>query len=121
MKTRIAVMGFALAGMFSASAFAADAAQVARGKATYENWCATCHAGGPVEGGRLLPGTSSLLMKYKGQRPGALDERTDLLAPYIQVIVRQGTGGMPFFRKTEVSNKELDDIAAYLTRNVKAP
>jgi hypothetical protein len=37
----------------------------------------------------------------------------------IKSVVRHGLFGMPITRKTEVSDAELDDIAAYLTRNRK--
>lgn len=94
-------------------------AQEARGKERYAYWCATCHAGDPREGGRYLPGTASLIAKYKGTKPGALEDRTDLSLPYIKMGIRRGSEGMPFFRKTEISDAEMDDIVAYLVRNAK--
>ncbi|PCJ39364.1 MAG: p-cresol methylhydroxylase [SAR86 cluster bacterium] len=97
---------------FSGSAFAAD---VARGENQFEYWCATCH-GPDMQEGRYLAGTAALLVKYDGQLPGALAERTDLAVEYVKFVVRQGSEGMPFFRKTEVSESELEDIAAYLSR-----
>ncbi len=109
----------ALIGATSGSAYAADAGQLARGKAKFDYWCGTCHAGGTFERGSPLPGTASLMMKYKGERPGALEDRTDLLPPYTMLVIRRGSGGMPFFRKTEISNSEMEDIAAYLARNTK--
>jgi mono/diheme cytochrome c family protein len=97
----------------------ARAAREARGKERYEYWCATCHAGDPREGGRYLPGTASLIAKYKGTRPGSLEERTDLTAPYVKLVIRRGSQGMPFFRKTEIPDAEMEDIAAYLARTTK--
>ena len=41
----------------------------------------------------------------------------DFVKPY----VRQGITVMPFFRKTEIDDSELDAIAAYLTRNNPRP
>ena len=119
-KAIIAVVGsgIALSGM-AGSAWAADAAQLALGKEKYEYWCATCHADGPRENGRLLPGTASLAAKYGSARPAALEARTDLLSPYVELVIRKGMEGMPFFRKTEISDAEMDDIAAYLSRNTK--
>ena len=93
--------------------------QIARGQEKYDYWCATCHAGDPREGGRYLPGTASLNAKYKGERPGALADRIDLLPPYIKLVIRRGMEGMPFFRKTEISDAEMKAIAAYLSRNTK--
>jgi len=48
-----------------------------------------------------------------------LEERTDLTAPVIKTFVRHGVLFMPTFRKTEISDADLDAIAAYLTRNNK--
>ncbi len=95
-------------------------AQVAQGKQLYEYWCATCH--GPGIGGmgsRYLPGEAALRAKYKGAVPGLLSERTDLTPEFVKLFVRQGITIMPFFRKTEISDPELEAIAAYLSRNRK--
>jgi hypothetical protein len=65
-----------------------------------------------------LPGTQQLRIKYRDTSiPAVLDERTDLVPEFIVVIVRQGVSFMPQFRKTEISDAELDALAAYLTRN----
>ena len=123
MKRMIAAAGM-IAGLYGVAGGALAAAppgpgSIQRGQEKYEYWCATCHAGDPREGGRYLPGTASLNAKYKGERPGALADRTDLLSPYIKLVIRRGMEGMPFFRKTEISDAEMDDIAAYLARNTK--
>ena len=120
MKSLIAVLGagIALAGV-AGSALAADAGQLALGKEKFDYWCDTCHAPDPREGGRYLPGTASLNAKYNGSRPGALVDRTDLLPPYVELVIRKGMEGMPFFRKTEISDAEMKAIAAYLSRNTK--
>jgi mono/diheme cytochrome c family protein len=88
-----------------------------RGQQTFDYWCATCHGTALGEGGRPLPGTASLASKYNGALPPALADRTDLPSVYIKLVVRGGTEGMPSFRKTEVSDSDLENIAAYLTRN----
>lgn len=104
------------ASVLSAPAPAADSAAIARGKAVYQYWCATCHgATGAMP--RPLPGTGALQLKYQGQKPAVLEEWTDLDAGLVRIIVRQGIKAMPFFRKTEVSDADLEAIAAYLTRN----
>jgi mono/diheme cytochrome c family protein len=98
--------------MLSASAaFAQGDAVVQKGNETYQYWCATCHGRGVG-----TPGTTALRAKYKGALPGPLEDRTDLTAQGIRVVVRRGTSIMPFFRKTEVSDRDLDAIAQYLTR-----
>jgi mono/diheme cytochrome c family protein len=99
------------------TAFGADApGNVDRGKAAFDRNCVACHGAGTI-GGRLLPGTASLQAKYRGKEPAPLEQRTDLTAAYVMAVIRHGDEGMPFFRPTEVSNQDLRDIAAYLTRN----
>ena len=52
----------------------------------------------------------------QGRSPALLEDRTDLTAGPVRFFVRRGVSIMPFFRKTEVSDADLDAIAAYLTR-----
>ncbi len=115
------IMSLPLALGLVATASAQDrAAEVARGKQLYEYWCATCHGPGiGNNGAKYLPGENALRAKYKGAVPGLLHERTDLTPEFVKLFVRQGITIMPFFRKTEISDPELDAIAAYLTRNKK--
>lgn len=94
--------------LFSSMASAQTAAQV-RGQAVYEHWCAPCHAAGPGH-----PGTQSLEIKYRGELPAVLEERDDMTPEFIRTMVREGILMMAPFRKTEVTDTELDDIAAYL-------
>jgi len=61
----------------------------------------------------------ALQAKYKGAVPALLDKRTDLTPAFVKTTVRNGVSVMPFFRKTEISDADLDAIAAYLTRNSK--
>jgi mono/diheme cytochrome c family protein len=114
----ILVLAAAIGGSLAGSAAAAESGQPERGRAAYQYWCATCHAAGQWEG-RQLPGTISLQLKYNGSRPAALEERTDLTPEYVSYVIRHGSGGMPFFRKTEISDRDMGDIAAYLARNTK--
>ena len=64
-----------------------------------------------------LPGTDALRVKYRGALPALLTERTDMAPDLVKTYVRQGITVMPFFRKTEIDDTELEAIAAYLTRN----
>lgn len=82
-----------------------------RGRAVYEYWCAPCHAPGPGH-----PGTQSLELKYDGSLPAVLLERTDLTPEAVKVFVRQGVLSMAPFRKTEITDADLDALAAYVTR-----
>ncbi len=81
------------------------------GRELYQYWCAICHGRGPGN-----PGTVALQAKYGGKSPALLEDRTDLTASGVRFFVRRGVSIMPFFRKTEVSDADLDAIAAYLTR-----
>jgi hypothetical protein len=45
-----------------------------------------------------------------------LDERKDLTPAFVEYFVRNGASVMPFFRKTEISQRDLDALAAYLSR-----
>jgi len=91
---------------------APDQAEIERGHKVYDKWCFPCHGTGSGK-----PGTDSLAAR--GQKPAVLEERTDLTAPVIKTFVRHGVLFMPTFRKTEISDADLDAIAAYLTRNNK--
>lgn len=90
------------------------------GKTVFTKWCAPCHGATIVEGGLFgggpLPGTAALGVKYKGEIPAVLEERTDLVPEYIRLVVRGGLFGMPITRKTEINDAELEDIIAYLTK-----
>ena len=88
---------------------AALAPQLARGKAVFDEWCAGCHARGPRQ-----PGTQALQALYKGGKPAALEDRTDLVPKLTETFVRKGVSVMPPFRKTEISDAQLADLAAYL-------
>jgi (+)-pinoresinol hydroxylase len=104
----LVVCTFAFAGC--GRAIAADA-PAGTGKQVYDKWCAPCHAPGP-----LYPGTIALAALYKGSKPAALVDRTDLTPVVVKQFVRRGVSVMPFFRKTEISDAELDALAAYLSR-----
>ena len=82
---------------------------VARGNEVFQYWCAACHAPGARH-----PGTQALDVLYKGAKPAALEQRTDLLPELTRAFVRTGVSVMPPFRKTEISDVDLEALAAYL-------
>jgi mono/diheme cytochrome c family protein len=98
----------ALASSFGAGARGQDA-QLARGNEVFQYWCAPCHAAGPRH-----PGTQALEHLYKGAKPAALEQRTDLVPELTRSFVRSGVSVMPPFRKTEISDADLAALAAYL-------
>jgi mono/diheme cytochrome c family protein len=81
------------------------------GSELYEQHCAACHGAGPGH-----PGTQALAIKYKGSEPAVLTERKDVTADYVRAVVRNGIASMPYFRKTELSDRQLDLIAQRLSR-----
>ncbi|MGH8228852.1 MAG: c-type cytochrome [Steroidobacteraceae bacterium] len=85
------------------------------GYVLFQRDCRVCHGSGPA-----TPGTRALRAKYHGKLPALLEDRTDLTATYVEYIVRHGVSVMPPFRKTEVSDADLDPIAAYLARKRSA-
>jgi mono/diheme cytochrome c family protein len=110
---RLILPALAFAAVYGANA-AEPAAKgdPARGRQVYAKWCAECHGRGPGH-----PGTQSLEVKYRGQTvPAALEDRTDLAPPVTTNFVRHGFALMPQFRKTEISDAQLRDLAAYLAK-----
>lgn len=95
--------------LLTSQALAAGDAE--HGQEVFEHWCAPCHA----PGNRKHPGTSSLALLYQGEKPAALEERFDLTPELVAFYVRNGVNFMPPFRKTEVSDDDLDDLGAYLS------
>lgn len=121
MKTRLflAACGAALIGgvcgvgglsVSAQTASAEGAPDPDRGRAVFEHWCAPCHAAGPGH-----PGTQSLQIKYGGTVPAVLEQREDLTPAAVRTFVRQGILSMAPFRKTEITDAELEDLAAYLS------
>ena len=92
-------------------AFALDKSAGER-PAVYNYWCTPCHAPGPGH-----PGTQSLQIKYRDLNvPPVLEDREDLTPEYVKTIVRKGIMSMAPFRKTEITDAELEDIATYLAK-----
>jgi len=93
---------------------APDESAVQKGETVYQKWCFPCHGTGTGK-----PATDLLAARDKGIRPAALEERTDMTPAFIKQFVRHGVLYMPPFRRTEISDAELDALCAYLTRNNK--
>lgn len=89
----------------------AQDARVKHGNEVFQHWCAPCHGPGPRH-----PGTQALAVLYKGVKPAPLEERTDLVPEVVRAFVRNGVSIMPPFRKTEISDADLDALGAYLAR-----
>jgi mono/diheme cytochrome c family protein len=92
-----------------------------RGKEVFHERCAACHGAIPKETIGppylpLMPGTQALQARYQGAKPAELEQRNDLTAEFVSVIVRSGLNSMPFFRPTELNDEDLSALNAYLTR-----
>jgi mono/diheme cytochrome c family protein len=102
----------------STAVCAQEQGSAARGQAKFEHSCTPCHGAGVGDDGRaMLPGTDALRIKYQGSLPALLEQRTDLNADAIRTFVRRGTWSMPPFRPTELTEGEIQDIAAYLRQS----
>ena len=117
MRSSSALILFALSSILAVTiavqaVAAPDESQIDRGHRVYQKWCYPCH--GP---GTDKPGT--VAMAALGMKPSVLEECTNLTAAAIKLPVRHGVYFMPSFRKTEVTDADLDAIVAYLTRNNK--
>jgi mono/diheme cytochrome c family protein len=111
---QITVLSLLAALTSSAQAANPPAPAAASGQAVYQHWCAPCHAPGPGH-----PGTQSLQLKYGGKEPAVLLDRTDLAPQAVATFVRQGVLLMAPFRKTEITDKELNALTAYVAHNYK--
>jgi mono/diheme cytochrome c family protein len=86
-------------------------AQELQGKQLYNRTCIYCHGPG-------VWGTNRLAKRLDKEH-ALLENRTDLSVVGIRTVVRSGIGSMPPLRKTELSDSDVDAIAAYLTRHAR--
>ncbi len=109
MMKRMVIMAAALVLGAGWAAQASAQGAPSRGREVFDKWCAPCHGAGPAK-----PATAALAAKYKGAKPALLEERTDLTPDVVKYMVRHGVYTMPASRKTEISDDDLDALAAYL-------
>jgi len=79
-----------------------------QGRDLFNESCSFCHG----ERGHA----TTLLAKRLGTKNALLEKRTTLPVALIRHVVRHGINSMPWYRRAELSDLELDLIAAYLTR-----
>ena len=77
-------------------------------EALFVEKCAMCHR-------RMGMGTV-LLARRMNPALAQLEARSDLTVDYIKSVARQGMGNMPPVRRGELSDAQLDRIAAYLAK-----
>ncbi|BAK68484.1 cytochrome c family protein [Sphingobium sp. SYK-6] len=76
------------------------------GRGLFLKHCGYCHLPG---------GTGSIQLERRwGKARALLAERTDLPAEYVKGVARQGIFSMPPITRVEVTDDELDKLAAYL-------
>lgn len=83
------------------------------GETLFSNRCGACHLAGGM-GTNLL--TKQRMMAGESPEKGLLANRKDLNADYVKSVVRMGKVAMPRLSRTEVTDAELDAIAAYLAK-----
>ena len=92
-------------------AMAQDTSQ-ALGKQVFDVWCGICHG---LPNGASGGGTETLAALYRGTDiPAQLEDRSDLTAELVITLTRDGRNTMPNFRKTEISDAELEALVAHL-------
>ena len=85
------------------------------GKQVFDVWCGICHG---LPNGASGGGTETLAALYQGTDiPAQLEDRSDLTAELIITLTRDGRNTMPNFRKTEISDAELEALVGYLLGN----
>ena len=78
------------------------------GAGLFDLHCGICHA-------QMGTGTM-MLARRLGPDHALLADRTDLAADYIRHVVRNGIGSMPPQTRVDLSDAELERIAAFLVR-----
>lgn len=78
------------------------------GERLFGQECGFCHVG---------KSTGTMMLERRvGKGQGELVDRIDLDADYVKTVVRNGLMNMPPLSRIEVTDEELDKIAAWLTR-----
>ena len=83
-------------------------AKQAEGQKLFRSTCFYCHS-------ERVWGTFAI-ERRRGPADALLEKRTDLVPEFVKTVVRNGLGSMPAYRRTELTDAEVDAIVAYLTR-----
>jgi mono/diheme cytochrome c family protein len=81
------------------------------GQALFEVHCGYCHLPGGM-GSNLL--TPQRMAVGEGPEMALLSNRKDLTADYVKAVVRQGKNAMPPQTRVDITDAELEAVAAYL-------
>jgi (+)-pinoresinol hydroxylase len=113
MRIPVLILAASMAAFASGNLVAADAQN---GKQVFLRWCQGCHEALPGTGFDPPAGTYTLQQHYQGSLPAEIEKRNDLTAAQIKDLVRHGVNVMTPFRKTEITDRQLDDLIAYLVK-----
>ena len=58
-------------------------------------------------------------MEPRREGSALLEQRKDLTADYVRVIVRRGLFEMPPFRPSEISDQDLSQLSLYLAGRIR--
>lgn len=81
------------------------------GEDLFSNRCGSCHLAGGM-GSNLL--TKQRMAMGEPPENGLLANRKDLTPDYVKTVVRMGKNAMPPQTKVDITEAELDAVAAYL-------
>ena len=79
------------------------------GEVLFDLYCIACHGAGPGH-----PGTMRLQERLSEDQAPLLN-RDNLDPEYVKLVVREGFKLMPPFRPTEITDKQLDLLAGYIS------
>ena len=97
-------------GMSALSGLAMPAAAAEMtGKEIFDHYCTHCH------GSADDPGTMQL-SRTRGKDRGLLIQRTDLASDYVEYVVRHGLRSMPAFVPSDLTDAQLKELVAFLTK-----
>ena len=96
---------FALIAMLPIGLAAADDVD---GQAVFNEYCVHCHVDS-----KEAPGTIQLGIR-RGESMAVLTERDDLVAVYIETVVRNGLNAMPAFAPSDLDREKLAALVEFL-------
>ena len=79
------------------------------GEVLFDLYCIACHGAGPGH-----PGTMRLQERLSEDQAPLLN-RDNLDPEYVKLVVREGFKLMPPFRPTEITDRQLDLLAGYIS------
>jgi len=112
---KLLISGFALLATIALPACAQDdwiSLEKTSGSGLFQEKCGMCHRAGGMGTG--------ILGRRLAPEQALLENRNDLQGPYIKTVVRNGFGVMFPLSRGEVSDAQLDMIAAYLASDMSS-